>query len=91
MESDSVPADICIETLVSGHVASFSEFFSLIVRNRLIPSHSVEQLHAFKDLLRASENGKRSGSARNVYLALTQLATFFGEVNQYDMRYTNTN
>lgn len=76
---------ICIDTLVSGHVTSFTEFFVLVVKESVIPRTSVEKLRAFQNLLRASENGKRSSNSKNVYNALTNLANFFVESGQYDM------
>jgi tetratricopeptide (TPR) repeat protein len=74
--------DICIETLVSGHVTSFSDFFNLVHLEKVIKPNATEQLRTFQDLLRESENSKRSGSSKNVYLALTNLANFFVQSQQ---------
>jgi hypothetical protein len=82
MSTPSTVTDICIQTLVSGHVASFSDFFTLVIIDKVIKPEEVEQLQTFQDLLRESENSKRSGSSKNVYLALTELANFFVKTQQ---------
>ena len=79
MQEDAAFQEILIDLLVSGHVNSYSDYFSLVSSN-LVPSSLT-----LKTLLVASEQASRLKQPKLVVKSKTDLARFFSSLNQHTL------